>query len=364
MLPKTPVRPTFIEIPEDKRHALVGAIVIGLIFLAAGGGAYYFFVYRPYVEKLEKLRAEKLKELNKYFTGPLATSPVRAKLQQQILSAETPEQLQAIDVIGAATMEWRRYLAAQIKANQKNNKVELITPQGPQLLTVKEALSKIKTMSVDQLMKIQVKRPETVLLAIWADPSKTGPIRVGERVTLSIAPQALKKIKKFKGGTKGPNQISGAIVRYILLIEGGLPDNFKVDLVSASALETLYRTGSADIALRKVLFPAMLTGRGAGGAGAGGRSEATYTLNKYPGTGARVTAPVALVDLRDLVRAMAVEKARHGGFIRQLMSIETQQGIRSWENLLVIVEIPKDAIQPKVLIASSIKGGMWILPET
>jgi hypothetical protein len=264
--------------------------------------------------------------------------------------------------VGAATVEWRRYLAKQIKINQKKGRVELVTSEGPQLLTVRDALNKIKTMSVDQLMKIQVKRPETVLIAVWADPKRTGPIKVGDKVTLSVTPQALKKIKKFKGGTKGPNQISGAIVRYILLVEGGLPDNLKIDLVSASALETLYRTGSSDVALRKVLFPAMLAGRGAGGGGAGG-SGATYTLQKYPGTGARVTAPVALVDLRDLVRAMAVEKARHGGFIRQLMSIETRQGIRSWENLLVVVEVPKDAVQPKVLIASSIKGGIWILPE-
>ncbi|WP_457620490.1 DUF515 domain-containing protein [Methanopyrus sp.] len=364
MLPRPPVKPTnFIEIPEEKRHAVVGAIVIGLIFLAAGGGAYYFFVYKPYVEKLEKLRAQKLKELNKYFTGPLAASPVRAKLQQQILSAETPEQLQAIDVVGAATVEWRRYLAKQIKMNQKNGRVELVTPEGPQLLTVKDALNKIRMMGIDQLMKTQVKRPETVLIAVWADPNKTGPIKIGDKVTLVVSPQVLKKIKKIKGGTKGPNQISGAIVRYILLIEGGLPGNLKIDLVSASALEALYRTGSADIALRKVLFPATLVGRGAGGGGAGG-SQASYTLQKYPGSGARVTAPVALVDLRDLVRAMAVEKAKKGGFIRQLMNIETRQGIRSWENLLVIVEIPKDALQPKVLIASSIKGGMLILPET
>ncbi|WP_457614705.1 DUF515 domain-containing protein [Methanopyrus sp.] len=359
MLPRPPVRPTnFIEIPEEKRHAVVGAIVIGLIFLAAGGGAYYFFVYKPYVEQLEKLRAQKLKELNKYFTGPLATSPVRAKLQQQILSAETPEQLQAIDVVGAATVEWRRYLAKQIKMNQKNNKVELVTPEGPQLLTVKDALNKIRMMNIDQLMKTQVKRPETVLLAIWADPNKTGPIKIGDKVTLVVSPQ-IKKIRKIKG----PNQISGAIVRYILLIEGGLPGNLKIDLVSASALETLYRTGSADIALRKVLFPATLAGRGAGGGGAGGY-QASYTLPNYPGHETRINAPVALVDLRDLVRAMAVEKAKKGGFIRQLMDIETKQGIRSWDNLLVIVEVPKDALQPKVLIASSIKGGILILPET
>ncbi|HII70699.1 DUF515 domain-containing protein [Methanopyrus kandleri] len=370
MLPRPPVRPTnFVEIPEERRHAVIGAIVIGLIFLAAGGGAYYFFVYKPYVEQLEKLRAQKLKELNTYFTGPLAASPTRTKLQQQILSAETPEQLQAIDVVGAATVEWRRYLAKQIKMNQKKGRVELVTPEGPQLLTVRDALNKIRMMGVDELMKVQVKRPETVLIAIWADPNKTGPIKVGDRVTLSITNWALKKIAKVKNkeAYKGPNQISGAIVRYIMLIKGGLPDNFKIDLVSASALETMYRTGSSDLALRKVVFPAgLVTGRSYA---VGGGTGVTYTLKNYPGLNTRVTSPhlspVALVDLRDLVKAMAVERARRGGgFIRQLMSIEAREGIRSWENLLVIVEIPKDAVQPKVLIASSVKGGIWILPET
>ncbi len=354
------------DIPEERRHAIVGALVLGLIILGAAVGAWYFLYYRPYMKQLEKLRQQKLAELNKYFTGPLATSPVRAKLQQQILSAETIEQLQAIDVVGAATVEWQKYQISQIKRNQKNGRVELVTPQGPQLMSVKDAIAKVKSMSVDDLMRLVVKRPETVLIAVWADPNKTGAIRVGDRVTLSTVNWVIKTALRKRGEAKvpsellrGPNQISGGVVRYIFLVRGGqLNLNTKINLQSAAKAAELYRSGSVDIAARKIVIPASLVGAAAGGPGAGG-----------PGAGRTLTERarepmVGIVDLTDFVKAMALARARKGGgFIKQLMSLEQREGIRGWDKLIVVVEIPKDAVTPKILIAAAIRGGFWIMPE-
>ncbi|MEO2241087.1 MAG: DUF515 domain-containing protein [Euryarchaeota archaeon] len=358
------VASTALEIPEERRHAIVGALVLGLVILGSAVGAWYFLYYRPYMEQLQKLRQQKLAELNKYFTGPLATSPVRTKLQQQILSAETIEQLQAIDVVGAATVEWQKYQISQIKRNQKNGRVELITPQGPQLMSVKDAIAKVKSMSVDDLMRLVVKRPETVLIAVWADPNKTGAIRVGDRVTLSTVDWVIKAALHKRGEAKvpsellkGPNQISGGIVRYILLVRGGLVGfNTKINLESAAKAAELYRSGSVDIAARKMVVPAAalgLVGRGGAGGGAGG------------GTLQRAQEPlVGIIDLSDFIKAMALAKARKGGgYVKQLMSLERREGIRAWDKLIVVVEIPKDAVTPKILIAAAIRGGFWIMPE-
>lgn len=353
-----------LEIPEERRHAIVGALVLGLVILGSAVGAWYFLYYRPYMEQLQKLRQQKLAELNRYFTGPLATSPMRAKLQQQILSAETIEQLQAIDVVGAATVEWQKYQISQIKRNQKNGRVELITPQGPQLMSVKDAIAKVKSMSADDLMKLVVKRPETVLIAVWADPNKTGAIRVGDRVTLSTVDWVIKAALHKRGETKvprdllkGPNQISGGIVRYILLVRGGLAGfNTKINLESAAKAAELYRSGSVDIAARKMVVPAAalgLVGRGGAGGAAGGG-----------GTLQRAQEPlVGIVDLSDFIKAMALAKAKRGGYVKQLMSLEQREGIRAWDKLIVVVEIPKDAVTPKILIAAAVRGGFWIMPE-
>ncbi|NPB01869.1 MAG: DUF515 domain-containing protein [Methanopyri archaeon] len=370
-----------LEIPREKLHGIAGAAFIAVLIIAAAVGGYYFLVYKPYMEHLEKLKAEKLAEVNKYFTGPLANDPVKFKLIQMIMSAQTPEQVQSIDVKGIATIEWKKYWIGQIKFNQKRGIVELITPQGPQLLSVKDAINKVKSMNLKELMKITVKKPETVLVAIKVRADKAPmPLFRGEKVTLVI--YGVKKIyatpKPGAGATSASHKVvgikykwikvvKGCVIRYIFLtnVNNWLNLTTTVKMISASALVNIYKSGSVNAGVNWVLLVnSALGGAKGGGAGAAGRLPGTTQITGTTSTGAKYREVAYVTDLRDFIKLLALEQAKKkGGFIRALNQLEAKEGIRGWKFVVLVIEIPSDLLKDKKIVKSLIYGWVLVTPE-
>jgi len=370
-----------LEIPREKLHGIAGAAFIAVLIIAAAVGGYYFLVYKPYMEHLEKLKAEKLAEVNKYFTGPLANDPVKFKLIQMIMSAQTPEQVQSIDVKGIATIEWKKYWIGQIKFNQKRGIVELITPQGPQLLSVKDAINKVKSMNLKELMKITVKKPETVLVAIKVRADKAPmPLFRGEKVTLVI--YGVKKIyatpKPGAGATSASHKVvgikykwikvvKGCVIRYIFLtnVNNWLNLTTTVKMMSASALVNIYKSGSVNAGASWVLLVNSALGgaRGAGG-GAAGQLPGTTQITGTTDTGAKYREVAYVTDLRDFIKLLALEQAKKkGGFIKALNQLEASEGIRGWKFVVLVIEIPSDLLKDKKIVKSLIYGWVLVTPE-
>lgn len=84
-----------------------------LPYLLVGAG-YFFLVHEPYQNELSSVKQTKLNEINTYFTGPLATDPIKISLKSQIESATTPTEVLSIDVLTPATQAWRTYQLQQI----------------------------------------------------------------------------------------------------------------------------------------------------------------------------------------------------------------------------------------------------------
>ena len=95
--------------PNDDQKTLVGAIVFGVILIVLVSSLYYFLVYQPYQENLDGAKNTKYGEIDSYFKNGLASDPLKQTLTSQVASASTPEEVLAIDVIGPATTEWRKY---------------------------------------------------------------------------------------------------------------------------------------------------------------------------------------------------------------------------------------------------------------
>lgn len=106
------------RVPDDDQKTLVGAIVFGVILIILVSSLYYFLVYQPYQENLDGAKNTKYGEIDTYFKNGLASDPLKQTLTSQVASATTPEEVLAIDVIGPATQEWRKYQNQELKSKK------------------------------------------------------------------------------------------------------------------------------------------------------------------------------------------------------------------------------------------------------
>ena len=209
------------RIPDDDQRTLVGAAVFGIILIVLVGAGYYFLVYAPYQDALSNAKQTKIAAVNTYFTGPLATDARGLNLRAQIESATTPDQADAIDVLGPATEAWREYQNKQINT-QKD-------PYGRVMITytdisgtkknpiVKVAYAKTIVSQADavSLSQMKITTPDTVAIPIIVSRLQAagGLINVGNSVDVYLMNGTS---NTSTVSTNGTPQISGATVLAIL----------------------------------------------------------------------------------------------------------------------------------------------------
>ncbi len=179
---KIPEAEVIVERPpeRDNLRLIVGAIVVILIIASIGGGITYFFYLKPERKKLgiakenkileikkefsgiespkmteliertnkarsidevnaidvriiasyERLRHEKLSEVESIFKGPLAYNPEKERLRKEILRAKSISELKEIDVRAIGAEQWRNYLIKRINESaNEEGKVVIYLPE-------------------------------------------------------------------------------------------------------------------------------------------------------------------------------------------------------------------------------------------
>lgn len=181
------------RIPDgDDQRTLVGAAVFAIILIVLVGAGYYFLVYSPYQESLGSAKQTKINEVNAYFTGPLATDPRGTDLRLQIDSAQTPEQVNAIDVLGPATQAWRQYQTQQIESQKDPyGRVMIVYSAGNQkniILKVADAQKLVNEADASVLSKMTIKTPDTVAIPLIVSRLQAagGLINVGNSVDVYL----------------------------------------------------------------------------------------------------------------------------------------------------------------------------------
>jgi hypothetical protein len=206
------------RIPDDDQRTLVGAAVFGIILIILVGAGYYFLVYAPYQDALSNAKQTKLTEVNTYFTGPLATDPAGISLRAQIDSATTPDQVDAIDVLGPATDSWRTYQTQQIKSQKDAYGRVMITyaagTQKNAIVKVADAQTLVNQADATVLSNMVIKTPDTVAIPIIISRLQAagGLINVGNSVDIYL----MNGTSNQSVETNGTPQISGATVLAIL----------------------------------------------------------------------------------------------------------------------------------------------------
>ena len=206
------------KIPDDDQKTLVGAAVFGIILIILVGAGYYFLVYSPYQESLSNAKQAKLAAVNTYFTGPLATDTSGINLRAQIDSATTPDQVDAIDVLGPATDAWRTYQNKQINAEKDPyGRVMITYSAGTQknvILKVADAKTLVSQADATVLSNMVIKTPDTVAIPIIVSRLQAagGLINVGNSVDVYL----MNGSSNTSVSSNGTPQISGATVLAIL----------------------------------------------------------------------------------------------------------------------------------------------------
>jgi hypothetical protein len=207
------------RIPDDDQRTLVGAAVFAIILIVLVGAGYYFLVYAPYQDAVGSAKQVKINEVNAYFTGPLATDPRGIDLRLQIDSAQTPEQVNAIDVLGPATQAWREYQTQQIQSQKDPyGRVMIVYSAGNQkniILKVADAQKLVNEADASVLSKTQIKTPDTVAIPLIISRLQAagGLINVGNSVDVYLLNATSGNETTVANNT--PN-ISGATVLAIL----------------------------------------------------------------------------------------------------------------------------------------------------
>lgn len=166
--PEAPAAPP----PERRRFEIDRRFIAGLIVLiliiaiVAGAAAYYLWILpRKKAElqlkkELEDLRKSKLEELEKKFSGDLAASPVKEALRKRILAARTKQELLSIDISAVAALESARL--EKIKEMETYFSGPLANHRAKE-----ELLRRIRSAtSIDEIKAIDV---ESVALKAWRE---------------------------------------------------------------------------------------------------------------------------------------------------------------------------------------------------
>ena len=217
------------KIPDDDQRTLVGAAVFGIILIVLVGAGYYFLVYAPYQDTLSNAKQTKLAAVNTYFTGPLATDARGINLRAQIGSATTPDQVDAIDVLGPATEAWREYQTQQINSQKDPYGRVMITyndssgTQKNSIVKVSDAKTIVNQADASVLSQMDITTPNTVAIPIIVSRLQAagGLINVGNSVDVYLmngtsSSSTSNDTTAPTVSSNGTPQISGATVLAIL----------------------------------------------------------------------------------------------------------------------------------------------------
>ena len=181
--PKT----TIISDEEKKRK--IGVIISTIIIITLVVSAYYFIIYEPTQEQLSIAKTTKLNELHDLYSGALATSPNALLLENKINDAQSPEEIETINILTPATKDWKSYHKKSIGLNQdRYNRTMAVYENESKntIIPISEAMEILNENDATILSKIKFEEPNTVSVPILVSRLQAGAglVKVGSVVDI------------------------------------------------------------------------------------------------------------------------------------------------------------------------------------
>ncbi|ANF22384.1 hypothetical protein A7C91_03750 [Thermococcus piezophilus] len=192
--PKKPRSIGSIREREKRKKILTGAAIVIIVILVLSVGAYVYIQNRA-AEKLAQAKNEKLAEVNQYFQGEIMNSTIGQQTKQQLIneinSAQSVDEVNAIDVAAAYQKAWQGYqayleeqrrLEYEMQLNQtKQEKIRQIELEFQPLLSMplpddlkKKVVDSMKSLEEQVAISTTIEQVDSItvapyLLELWKD---------------------------------------------------------------------------------------------------------------------------------------------------------------------------------------------------
>ncbi|MDO5848173.1 MAG: DUF515 domain-containing protein [Methanobrevibacter sp.] len=166
------------DIGEDEKKKKIGIAITTLIVIVLITSCYYFLIYEPSQKSLEEARTEKLNELHSLYKGPLASSTESFTLEKQIKKAKSAHEVNAINIMGPATKDWREFQKKAINENHdKFNRTMAIYQTEDNktvIMPISDAFTIVNNNGANILSNIEFKKPNTISVPILLSRLQAG----------------------------------------------------------------------------------------------------------------------------------------------------------------------------------------------
>lgn len=215
--------PSTTDISENEKRKKIGVIITTLILLALIISSYYFIIYEPAQEELTLAKTTKLNELHDLYSGALVTSPTSITLENKIIDARSPEDVEMINILTPATSDWKSYQLKSINTNHdKFNRTMAIYSNESKdiIMPMTKAVEIVNENNAEILSKIKFEEPNTVSVPILVSRLQAGAglINVGSIVDIYSNMNYTEDEEIADSNTTSPD-VSGCTVLSIMRYE-------------------------------------------------------------------------------------------------------------------------------------------------
>ena len=183
------ISPKTTSISDEEKKRKIGVIISTIIIITLVVSAYYFIIYEPTQEQLSIAKTTKLNELHDLYSGALATSPNALLLENKINDAQSPEEIETINILTPATKDWKSYHKKSIGLNQdRYNRTMAVYENESKntIIPISEAMEIVNENDATILSKIKFEEPNTVSVPILVSRLQAGAglVKVGSVVDI------------------------------------------------------------------------------------------------------------------------------------------------------------------------------------
>lgn len=172
------LKPKSEEVTEDEKKKKIGIAITTLIVVVLIISSYYFLIYEPSQKSLDEAKTAKLNELHSLYKGPLASSSNAFTLEKKIEKAKTSSEVDAINIVGPATKDWRNFQKEAINANHdKFNRTMAVYETEDNksvVMPIGEALKIVNNQGASVLSNIEFKKPDTISVPVLLSRLQAG----------------------------------------------------------------------------------------------------------------------------------------------------------------------------------------------
>lgn len=172
------LKPKSAEVTEDEKKKKIGIAITTLIVVVLIISSYYFLIYEPSQKSLDEAKTAKLNELHSLYKGPLASSSNAFTLEKKIEKAKTSSEVDAINIVGPATKDWRNFQKESINVNHDkfNRTMGVYETEDNKsvVMPVGEALKIVNNQGASVLSNIEFKKPDTISVPVLLSRLQAG----------------------------------------------------------------------------------------------------------------------------------------------------------------------------------------------